>query len=63
MRHERALVAEEAVAEPTWVPDDRESSVSLVQRVDPVEPAEARRTPVLVGVAAVLVLVLAAGVW
>ena len=63
MRQERALVAEEPVAEPMWVPDDRESAVSLVEPVDPVEPAEARRTPILVGVAAALVLVLAAGVW
>ena len=63
MRQERALVADEPVAGPEWVPDDRESSVSLVEPVDSVEPAEARPTPILVGVAAVLVLVLAAGVW
>ena len=63
MRHERSLVAAEAVAESTWVPDDRESAVSLVERVDRVEPAKARRTPIMAGVAAALVLVLAAGVW
>ncbi len=63
MRQERALGVDEPVAGPERVPDDRESSVSLVEPVGPVEPAEARRTPILVGVAAVLVLVLAAGVW
>ena len=35
MRQERSLVAEEAVAESTRVPDDRESAVSLVEPVDP----------------------------